>query len=540
MDRNRIAACLVICLGVYAPGLSMATDATQAGVRNGSGGEILLQGFHWNSSRQADQTWYQTLTKKSAQIAADDFTAIWMPPPWRDESHWQDDQQHTFGGGEGYFWRDFDKNGRYGSDAQLQAAAEALKGAGVKVIFDVVPNHKDGVCNGLPMDKEAVAAGKCARGLTRDEGDAFMSGDADLDTADPSVDSLFRVEFANLRDRYAAEGLRFDFVKGYAPERVDGWMKRFGDRLYCVGELWKAPGEFPQDDWRRSAGWQDILKDWSDRAHCSVFDFALKERMQNGSLREWRYGLNANPDASWRAAAVTFVDNHDTGYSPGANGGQHHWALPEERRDQAYAYVLTSPGTPSVYWPDMYDWPRGGLLRQLIAARRAVGIRADSTISFALMENHAGLVSLTQGDQGSLLLALDSDLGAAPGGFEPVVLAHDNGPGKPNIRLWRATDRRPWVEVVLSCENGTTNPGDSVYVVGDSVVLGGWKPANALRLKDVSQYPLWQGRVSLPADQDVQWKCIVRSETAPEVVRRWQAGDNNVLKAGVRAGSGRL
>ena len=67
----------------------------------------------------------------------------------------------------------------------------------------------------------------------------------------------------------------------------------------------------------------------------------------SGALRDVG---NGNPDPRWREVAVTFVDNHDTGYSPGQNGGQHHWALQDGLIRQAYAYILTSPGTPVVWW----------------------------------------------------------------------------------------------------------------------------------------------------------------------------------------------
>ena len=97
-----------------------------------------------------------------------------------------------------------------------------------------------------------------------------------------------------------------------------------------------------------------------------MFDFALKERMQNGSIADWKNGLNGNPDPRWREVAVTFVDNHDTGYSPGQNGGQHHWPLQDGLIRQAYAYILTSPGTPVVYWSHMYDWGYRDFIRQLI------------------------------------------------------------------------------------------------------------------------------------------------------------------------------
>ncbi|MHC8363026.1 alpha-amylase family glycosyl hydrolase [Pseudomonas sp. LS2P72] len=112
-------------------------------VRNGTGEEILLQGFHWNSSRDAAEKWYPVLARTAGQIGRDGFTTIWMPPPWRDRSSWEDSRKGTSGGGEGYFWQDFDKNDHYGTDAQLKQVAAALNVAGVKVVYDVVPNHMD-------------------------------------------------------------------------------------------------------------------------------------------------------------------------------------------------------------------------------------------------------------------------------------------------------------------------------------------------------------------------------------------------------------
>lgn len=327
-------------------------------VRNDSGEDILLQGFHWNSSRNTPKKWYAVLEGAAGQIGRDGFTAIWMPPPWRDISSWENSSQGTSGGGEGYFWRSFDKNGDYGSEEQLKQAAKALNGAGVKVVYDVVPNHMDDKNNPEPLflrgrNEWRHDCDPC------DKGEAFLDGKADLNTDNPRVFETFNAEFINLRDHYGAQGLRFDFVRGYAPENVNRWMNTFGDQRFCVGEMWKGPKEYAEGDRGYNTSWQDALKDWSDRSRCTVFDFALKERMQNGSIAEWRQGLNANPNPDWRRIAVTFVDNHDTGYSPGRYQGQHHWPLPEERRNQAYAYILSSPGIPSVYWPDMYDWPRG-------------------------------------------------------------------------------------------------------------------------------------------------------------------------------------
>jgi alpha-amylase len=496
---------------------------TAQGIRNGGGDEILLQGFHWNSSRTSSGAWYTTLNERARQIGADGFTAVWMPVPWRDVSRWADPATGASGGGEGYFWMDFDKSSAYGDDHQLKQAADALEAANVKVMYDVVPNHMDRQHVGPALKPILSEAADWRDGCAQcDDGDPFMSGDADLNTQQADVFEMFKDEFINLRNNYSADGLRFDFVKGYSPATVDKWMRAFGDQHFCVGELWKAPNEYDTSDWRHSASWQDGLKAWSDRSRCTVFDFALKERMQNGTLAQWRYGLNGNPDAAWRSVAVTFVDNHDTGYSPGASSGQHHWPLPEYLRDQAYAYILSSPGTPTVYWPDMYDWPRGQMIRQLIQIRRTAGIMADSPISFPAKAS--GLVAEVTGSSQILLLALGSDFNSdrLPASFTSVLAT---GPGQA-IRLWRANA----VTVRLQCDQA--RQGESVYAVGSGLELGEWDPARAVRLSDPQQgMSSRQLSLRLPENARYEWKCIVRDENDPGRVIKWEEGANSVFVA---------
>lgn len=522
--------------------LTLADDSGKSanGVRYGGGDEVILQGFHWNVVRTDHDNWYNELNSMASEIASDGFTTIWMPVPWRDDSSWSDASTGTYGGGEGYYWEDFNKNSQYGTDGQLHQAANALSGDGVKVIYDVVPNHMNRSYTPKAINFPA------GQGYWRndcydpgpnqpngcDDGDRFMGGESDLNTGKTEVYNLFKNEFINLVSNYDASGFRFDFVRGYAAERVDSWMGAADDNGFCVGELWKAPSEYPASDWRHSASWQDILKDWSDRSHCTVFDFALKERMQNGSVSDWRYGLNGNPDPRWREVAVTFVDNHDTGYSPGPNGGQHQWPLPDSKRKMAYAYILSSPGTPVVYWPHMYDWGLRDFIRQLIALRKSVGVKAYSPISFS--NDYSGLVAQVTGTNGSLVLALDSNLdnpGQVASGTFTNVINTDSG----QIRIWRTGGNSSSgsgggasgnVNVHFVCQNGDTTMGDSVYAVGNVPELGNWDPSQAVLLADNSAYPTWQADISLPAGETVQWKCIIRSESNPTSVTEWQPGNN--------------
>ena len=47
--------------------------------------------------------------------------------------------------------------------------------------------------------------------------------------------------------------------------------------------------------------------------------------------------------------AVTFVDNHDTGST------QAHWPFPRLAKLEGYAYILTHPGLPTVFWEHLYE-----------------------------------------------------------------------------------------------------------------------------------------------------------------------------------------
>ena len=79
------------------------------------------------------------------------------------------------------------------------------------------------------------------------------------------------------------------------------------------------------------------------------------------------------------------------------------------------------------------------------------------------------------------------------------------------------------VSVNFTCNNGTTVWGQNVYVVGSIAELGNWNSANAVKL-DATSYPTWTGTITnLPANTNIQWKCIKRD--VGSVV--WQSGGNN-------------
>lgn len=52
----------------------------------------------------------------------------------------------------------------------------------------------------------------------------------------------------------------------------------------------------------------------------------------------------------WPSRSVTFIDNHDTGSS------QQHWPFPADKVATGYAYIMTHPGMPCVFWEHLFDW----------------------------------------------------------------------------------------------------------------------------------------------------------------------------------------
>lgn len=83
----------------------------------------------------------------------------------------------------------------------------------------------------------------------------------------------------------------------------------------------------------------------------------------------------------------------------------------------------------------------------------------------------------------------------------------------------------PSVSISFTCNNGFTQFGQNVYVVGNTPELGNWNTANAVKLSSTS-YPTWTGTIpGFSVNNNVEWKCIKRD--IGSVV--WQNGSNNTI-----------
>ena len=185
-------------------------------------------------------------------------------------------------------------------------------------------------------------------------------------------------------------GWRYDMVHGYHARWVAVY-NRASDPTFSVGEYdWGAHAA------QRGWVWHTATSPGQPSTSSSVFDFTTFFTLKDnrGNYRAW-YGFgggigmvgDGTDGLPWRNRAVTFLENHDTGYRTNEDGTpqQHHesdsfadgWEV-----EQGYAQILTHPGVPTVYWKHYFDWGPDlrGAIRALINARKAAGVHAGSAV----------------------------------------------------------------------------------------------------------------------------------------------------------------
>lgn len=333
---------------------------------------IMLQGFHWESHQSSP--WWNILANHAAEIGRAGFDMIWLPPSGQAASD------------EGYLpVQLFNQNSLYGTQDQLKTAIKALHSNKVLVIGDMVINHRVGSTNWADFTNPVWGPDSVcsddewpgAKGA-KDSGEGFNAA-RDIDHTKEYVRKSIADWMSWMRETIGYDGWRYDYSKGY-----DGkYIAYYNDAtapVFSVGEVWTDLDVHNPD------GNRQRICDWVDSAGgaVSAFDFTTKGLLQhavkNNDYRVLRdnKGKPAGLVGWWPGKAVTFVDNHDTGPSP--NGGQNHWPFPDQHVMQGYAYILTHPGVPCVYWVHYFDWGLKDEIGKLMRLRRAQGINASSRI----------------------------------------------------------------------------------------------------------------------------------------------------------------
>lgn len=372
----------------------------------GTGHEILLQGFNWESFQSGK--YYDTMAHEAEQIAKAGFTVVWLPPPTQSVSP------------QGYMPGDlYDLNSHYGSEQQLIKAIKAFKSAGVKVLGDAVLNHRcaehqeDGVWNRyggkLAWDRRAIVSDHYEyRGTgNKSSGDTFYAA-PNIDHSQDFVKEDLKEWLVWLRSHAGFDGWRLDFVKGFHGGHVRDYMEA-SCPYFAVGEYWDTMNyehdgvpSYCQDSHRqRTINWIHAAGDLS-----TAFDITTKGIL-HATFECQQYWRLRDPSGKppglmgwWPSKAVTFLENHDTGSTQG------HWPFPHGHLEQGYCYILTHPGSPCVFKDHMDNPHLSSVVQRLIGLRKKASIHCRSKVVIKKAEADVYAAEIHASEEGGPTLVM--------------------------------------------------------------------------------------------------------------------------------------
>lgn len=371
-------------------------------------------GAHWN--RCAAQ---------AAELKRAGIDMLWLPPAYKGAAGGSSVGYDVY---DMYDLGEFDQKGsirtKYGTAREYLQAVNALKKQGIKVLADIVLNHRMGADGteavmaeeGLSADRRQNAGGReqilawtkfdfpgraekyssfhwnashfsgtdwdeggKRNGIFRFEGKIwnretdsengnydYLMG-ADLDTDCKEVVNEVTEWGKWYLNTVHMDGFRLDAVKHISFEFYREWLKRMrehaGADLFAVGEYWAKETE-------KLVHYLDVTKH-----SLSLFDVPLHFRFLTAATSDGNFDMRTLFSDTLTSIdskhAVTFVDNHDT------QPGQALYSfIPAWFKPIAYALILLrKEGIPCVFYGDYYGIPHDGVgavngIRQLIKIRQ--------------------------------------------------------------------------------------------------------------------------------------------------------------------------
>lgn len=375
---------------------------------------------------------------------------------------------------------------------------------------------------------------------------------ADLDMDHPEVQAELRKWGKWYVQTTGVEGLRIDAVKHIKYAFFNTWLDQIradtGRPLFAVGEFWSYEIGKLHNFITKTGG------------RMSLFDAPLHMNFYTASRAGGSYDmrniLNNSLMKDNPLKAVTIVDNHDTQPLQALESPVDYWFKP-----LAYAIILLrEEGYPTVFHPDLYGatYTDKGItinmapvskLQKLIEARKKYAYGKQN-----LYWDHWDIVGWTREGNanmpGSGLAALVSDgpsgskwmyvgtsfAGKAffdyTGNRTGTVTINSSGWGQfwvngGSVSVWvPPTSTTPststTTNITFKVNSATTAWGQDVYIVGSIPELGSWNTANAKKLSPTN-YPSWDGVVTLPRSKAIQFK-FIKKNSAGAVV--WEGGAN--------------
>ena len=393
--------------------------------------DVMLQAFYYESTTDKGHgrtKWVDHLNGNngsSAEEIGQWFDLVWLPPMSKSE------------GGMGYHPTNYGVlNGDWGTDTKLKQLITTLHQNGARVVADIVINHAgaqegwcdfksytfgtygtftpDGsyICNTDEVNTSAPTT--ACRGYATGNADDGYGNEAnyasarDWDHKNTNVQNMFKAYLNWLRNEIKVDGFRYDYCKGFHHSHINDYNTA-AKAYFSVMEYWDGNVE--------------TLKYHLNDAgkNTAAFDFNMKYNAFNDGIASENYcalkgaGL---PGAGYARYAVTFVDSHDT-YQRGSDsefcGNGNSMTICKDKIKQCYAYMLSMPGVPCVFWPHWVTFKEQ--LKPLINARYKTGVHNESSVSDECGNGYYKATITGTNGEIRLLLGPNSGYNSTPSGY---------------------------------------------------------------------------------------------------------------------------
>lgn len=284
------------------------------------------------------------------------ITALWVSPPFENVTAVDSESGTSY---HGYWARDFkNTNQFFGDMATFEELISVAHDNGIKVVMDFVPNHTSpSTADGELEDGVLYDDGSYVAAYGDDPNDYFHhNGGTDYSSYEDQIyKNLYDLadfdQHESYVDQYLKDAIKLWLDKGVDGLRVDAvahmpplWQKTLMDTIYdhrpvfTFGEWFIGADEYNQRyydfsndsgmgllDFRFGQEIRQVLRDFTDDFH-GLWDVLQETESEHDQVID----------------QVPFIDNHDMARFTVSGG--------EVNTDMALAVLLTSRGTPTVYY----------------------------------------------------------------------------------------------------------------------------------------------------------------------------------------------
>ncbi|MBQ7530433.1 MAG: hypothetical protein IJT12_01830 [Paludibacteraceae bacterium] len=401
--------------------------------------DVVFQAFYWDSYKDQGYgrtKWIDYLNGSngtSAEEIGQWFDLIWLPPMSKST------------GGTGYLPVDYSSlDGAWGTKANLVKLITTLHQNGARVVADIVINHVAGsngwcsfaklnfgeygtfqpdaswICSTDEMNSSSEA-GSCKGQATGNPDDGYGSeanydSGRDWDHNNSQVRDMCKAYLKWLRNDIKIDGFRYDYCKGFHNSHINDYNKA-AEAYFSVMEMWDG-------------NVNTLMSHLNDAGYNTLtFDFATKyQAFNNGIASDYYEGLKGAglPGAGKARYAVTFLDSHDS-FQRDDNEfcGLGNSMKYEGKIQQCYAYLLSMPGVPLVFFPHWVKFK--DKIKPMLNARYKTGVHSESAVSDEAGSGYYNATITGTNGEIRLLVGPNSGYNTTPAGYTKAVTGENYG-----------------------------------------------------------------------------------------------------------------